>query len=253
MRKKLKIYSFTILTLLLFSGCNIFNLLGNTNNTQNTNTVQNTNTAQNSEAGAADYGSIIKNGQTEVSEELYDYFKKITDDYYQGKTDYEPIIYCDNLKESPKGKTFICKTVKEEAPEDPYWSLLCIDDEREEIGYVDALILQDSVLTKYVQTSVPETAGGMGIWNFPDSYELTQDALNNFNEACKSAEEKGELFTFEPIIQMGNAKSYEGEYYAFLCLKYFPDIEDSQWFAILYLRKNPDGKTEFLNAATILW
>ena len=63
MRKKLKIYFFTILTLLLFSGCNIFNLLGNTNNTQNTNTVQNTNTAQNSEAGAADYGSIIKNGR----------------------------------------------------------------------------------------------------------------------------------------------------------------------------------------------
>ena len=150
MRKKLKIYFFTILTLLLFSGCNIFNLLGNTNNTQNTNTVQNTNTAQNSEAGAADYGSIIKNGQTEVSEELYDYFKKITDDYYQGKTDYEPVVYCENLKESVKGETFICKTVKEEAPEDPYWSLLCIDDEREAIGYVDALNLQDSVLTDSV-------------------------------------------------------------------------------------------------------
>ena len=246
MRKKLTIYSFTILTLLLFSGCNIFNLLGNTNNTQNTNTTQNTNVN-------TDYGNIIKNGGADVSEEKYEYFKKITDDYYQGKTDYEPLVYCEDLKESSKGETFICKTVKAEAPQDPYWSLVCINDEREAVGYVDALNLPDSVLTDYVETSVPETSGGMGVWIFPDSYELTQDALDDFNEACKNAKEKGVDYSFEPIMLMGNAQGSDGYYSAYLCLKYFSDIENSQFFAIFYLRENPDGTISYLNAASILW
>ena len=246
-KRSAKLISFSILIAILFCGCDFFGFTKNTgtNVNINANSPLNTNVA-------VDYKAIVDSGGAEVSEEMNDYFNKIMADNKDGKV-YTPVVYLDNLKESAHGETFICKTVKNSDPDNPYWSLVCLDDEKDAVGMIEGIDMPASVLDKYSDYAVPSNNPEMAKGQFPDTYEISPEMLKDFEEACKSKSAKNVSFTFVPIILLGTVSAESGDYSAILCLEYFPDIDDSQFFATYYMVKDHDGKCYYLNASTILW
>jgi hypothetical protein len=170
-----------------------------------------------------------------------------------GNLNVEPVVFLDDILEGTEGvQTYFCKAAPgyTKAADDPYWSLVIIDEESKKYKESVALDIPGSVLLESVSNLSPKEYRNFGTWNFPKSYELTAELTEKFNEAVDNDEING--FVYTPLIKLGSGSSRTETAYAVLSLKELKEKE-YRCFCVVYIGVNGEGRTRLLNSSIVVY
>lgn len=187
--------------------------------------------------------------KTEITAADARVFKKLN----TGALTCEPVVSLDPVIEADEDvDAYLCKAIPmhTNGAEDPYWSLVTISEDSKKFEESIVLNIPNSVLQETVSNQTNSVYRNFGTWNFPQTYELSDELTECFNKAVDNDQNNG--FTYTPLVKMGSVGFDSGIAYAVLALK---EVKESDYkcFCVAYFEKNENGEVIFLNSSLIVY